>query len=92
MPKTHRILAHAHSEQQLGSLDAFAMGHRLQMNGIYAASKDFNSYIDAQLYLIGVAKKLVAQGLRDDFATYYRSINNYGIMTIGAVTARIERY
>lgn len=83
--KTHRIVAIAGNDNQLPSLIAFGMSIAKQMNGSHSATKDFTSYIDAQLYLVDIAKRLM-----QDFGQDYDRINTYGILTIGNVTARIE--
>lgn len=86
------IKATAPTAYQLNSLRYFGMGFNKHLNGSYSASMEFDSEEDAKEYLKGRAEQYNDQdpdGNDERLSNMYEQIE-LGVLTLDAVTARIE--
>jgi hypothetical protein len=86
---THRITATAPTVYQKRSLSFFNLNEKANGNGSFTGTMDFSSEEEAKEYLITRAEMYYNEyeGQVDE---HIDDINNYGYLTIDAVTAKIE--
>jgi hypothetical protein len=86
---TYRIVATAPTVYQKRSLSFFNLNEKAIGNGSFVGTMSFNSVQDAKNYL-----NLRAEMYYDEYEgqvnEYLEDIEKYGVLTIDAVTARIE--
>lgn len=85
---THRIVCDIPTVYQHQSLTKFNLNNQKNGNGSYRGSQDFYSYEDAKDYLIDRAEKYFDNDKQLQEAL--QDIENCGMLTIDAATARIE--
>lgn len=86
---THKITATAPTVYQKRSLSFFNLNEKANGNGSFTGTMDFNSEEAAKDYLISRAEMYYDEyeGQVDE---HIEDIKKYGVLTIDAVTARIE--
>lgn len=90
---TYTIKATAPTAYQLQSLIAFAIGSDKNGNGSFTGEKEFDTDEEAKEYLKGRASVYNDEdpcGSDERLAKMYANIDRYGMLTLDAVTARIE--
>ena len=88
-----RISATAPTTYQLQSLRHFGMEVKKNGNGSYTAHQDFDTEDEAKEYLKSRAQMYFDGNSDNDEANLieaFDSIENYGVLTLDAVTGRIE--
>lgn len=86
---THRITATAPTVYQKRSLSFFNLNEKENGNGSFKGTMDFASEEDAKNYLIDRAQMYYDE-FEGQVDEHIEDIEKYGVLTIDAVTARIE--
>jgi hypothetical protein len=90
---TFKITATAPTVYQLQSLRAFGIGADKNGNGSYTGEKECETEEEAKVYLKGRAAMYNdddPEGTEERLADMYNDIEQYGRLTLDAVTAHIE--
>ena len=92
--RTYTINATAPTTYQLQSLRAFGIGADKNGNGSYTGQKDFETEVEAKEYLKSRAAMYNdedPEGTEERLAGMYDSIEQFGSLTLDAVTAHIQQ-
>jgi hypothetical protein len=90
---TYTIKATAPTAYQVSSLSAFNIGVKKNGNGSYSGEQAFETKEAAEQYLIkraDIYNDQDPEGTEEKLAEMHNDIKQYGLLTLDAVTARIE--